>query len=251
VKPLVVGNWKMNPESGNFAELATEISNEVSAIDAVTKVLCPPAVALQDVAMALDGTDVHVGAQDGHPEGSGAFTGEVAMGMLKSLCSHVIVGHSERRALFGETDEYVAQKAVAAIANGLSPIVCVGESLEIRDSGDALTYVHDQLEGSLVGVDDPKSLVIGYEPVWAIGTGLSARPDVAGEIAESVRNTLTGLYGEEAALNVPILYGGSVSPENIGPYIDRPHINGALVGGASLKPADFGRIVSLVAAIRG
>jgi triosephosphate isomerase len=251
VKPFVAGNWKMNPEAGNFVELASQISDEISDIDGVNKVLCPPTVALRDVATALEGSDVFVGAQDGHPEASGAFTGEVAMGMLSSMCSYVIVGHSERRALFGETDQYVARKAVAAIANGLSPIVCIGESLDVRDAGDALTYVHDQLVGSLAGVDDPAMLVIGYEPVWAIGTGVSARPDVAGEMAESIRNTLIGLYSEEAVLEVPILYGGSVSLENIGPYIDRPHINGALVGVASLKPGDFGRIVSLVASIRG
>lgn len=251
MKPLVAGNWKMNPEAGNFIELASEISDEISKIEGVTKVLCPPAVALREVANALEGSDVLVGAQDGHPEASGAFTGEVAMPMLSSICSYVIVGHSERRALFGETDQYVARKAVAAIASGLSPILCIGESLDIRDAGDALSYVHDQLVASLDGVNDPTSLVIGYEPIWAIGTGVSARPDIVGEMGESIRNTLTGLYGGEAALNVPILYGGSVSPENIGPYIDRPHINGALVGGASLTPSDFGRIVSLVASIRG
>lgn len=247
----MAGNWKMNPETGNFVELASQISDEISNIEDVTKVLCPPNVALREVAIALEGSDVLVGAQNGHPEASGAFTGEVAMGMLSSICSHVIVGHSERRTLLGEMDQYVARKAVAAIANGLSPIVCVGESLDVRDAGDALAYVHNQLVASLDGVNDAASLVIAYEPIWAIGTGVSARPDVAGEMAESIRDTLTGLYGEDAALDIPILYGGSVSPENIGPYIDRPHINGALVGGASLKPGDFGRIVSLVASIRG
>lgn len=250
-KPLVAGNWKMNPAAANFTELASAIADEIDKIDGVVKVLCPPTVALREVATVLEGRDVLVGAQDGHPEPSGAYTGEVAMGMLGQICSHVIVGHSERRALFGETDHVVAQKAVAAIANGLSPIVCVGESLDIRDAGDAIKFVHDQIVGSLTGVDNPSSVVIGYEPVWAIGTGVSARPDVAGEMAESIRNTLMDLYGDEAALAIPILYGGSVSPENIGPYIDRPHINGALVGGASLKPNDFGQIVSLVASIRG
>ena len=251
MKPLVDGNWKMNPEAGNFVELASQILEEISKIEGVTKVVCPPSVALREVSNALEGSHVLVGAQDGHPEASGAITGEVAMGMLSSVCTYVIVGHSERRAMFGETDEYVARKAVSAIASGLSPILCIGESLDVRDAGDALSYVHDQLVASLDGVDNPETLVIGYEPVWAIGTGVSARPDVAGEMAESIRSTLTGLYGGEAALTVPILYGGSVSPENIGPYIDRPHINGALVGGASLKPSDFGRIVSLVASIRG
>ena len=241
----------MNPAAGNFVELASEILDEISKIEGVTKVLCPPSVMLREVADALEGSDVLVGAQDGHPEVSGAFTGEVAMAMLSAICSHVIVGHSERRMLLGETDQDAARKAVAAIASGLSPILCIGESLAIRDAGDALSYVHDQLMASLDGVDDPTRLIIGYEPVWAIGTGVSARPDVAGEMAESIRSTLAGLYGDKAALNVPILYGGSVSPENIGPYIDRPHINGALVGGASLKPSDFGRIVSLVASIRG
>ncbi|MCH7738974.1 MAG: triose-phosphate isomerase [Chloroflexi bacterium] len=248
--PLVAGNWKMNTTPREAPALAASMRDGLAAISGVTKVICPPFVSLGAVAIALDRTDVEIGAQDGHAEESGAYTGEVSMSMLSSLCQFVIVGHSERRSLFSETDADVAAKTLSAIAHGLRPIVCVGEALDVRDAGNALEYVSDQLKASLEGVTDPAGLVVGYEPVWAIGTGRSARPDVAGEMAESLRETLASLFGDEPASDIPILYGGSVTSENIGPFIDRPHIDGALVGGASLKPDEFVGIVELTASIR-
>jgi triosephosphate isomerase len=249
-RPLVAGNWKMNTTPREAPALAASMREGLAGVSGVTKVVCPPFVSLGAVAIALDGTDIEIGAQDGHAEESGAFTGEVSMSMLPGLCKFVIVGHSERRSQFGETDADVAAKSAAAIAHGLRPIVCVGESLDVRDAGNALEHVSDQLASSLKGVTDPAGLVVGYEPVWAIGTGRSARPDVAGEMAESLRQTLASLFGPGSAAEIPILYGGSVTSENIGPFIDRPHVDGALVGGASLKPAEFVGIVALTASIR-
>ena len=248
--PLVAGNWKMNTAPREAPGLAASMREGLAGIAGVTSVICPPFVSLGAVAIALDGTDIEIGAQDGHAEDSGAFTGAVSMAMLPGLCRFVIVGHSERRTIFGETDADVAAKTRSAIAHGLRPIVCVGEALDFRDAGNALEYVSDQLTDSLDGVSDPIGLVVGYEPVWAIGTGRSARPDVAGEMAESLRGTLASLFGDEAAAEIPILYGGSVTSENVGPFIDRPHIDGALVGGASLKPEEFVGIVELTASIR-
>ncbi len=249
--PLVAGNWKMNTTPREAPALAASMRDELAGISGVTKIVCPPFVSIGAVAIALDGTDIQIGAQNGHAEDSGAFTGEVSMSMLSGLCQFVIVGHSERRAQSGETNDQVAAKAAAAIAHGLRPIVCVGEALEVRDAGNALEWVSSQLTASLAGVSDPSGIVVGYEPVWAIGTGKSARADVAGEMAESLRKTLASLYSSETADEIPILYGGSVTSENVGPFVDRPHIDGALVGGASLKPDEFVGIVKLTASIKG
>jgi triosephosphate isomerase len=250
-RPLVAGNWKMNIGPSEAVSLAEELRDGLAGIDSVTRVICPPFVSIAAVSKVLDGSGIGVGAQNAHAEDVGAFTGEVSMAMLPGVCSHVIVGHSERRHLFGETDQLVSEKTAAAQNHGLHPIVCVGESLEIRDSGEALEYVGAQLRASLSGVASSENLVIGYEPVWAIGTGRSARPDTAQEMAGSIRTELAAIYGRASAAEIPILYGGSVNTDNIGPYVDRSDIDGALVGGASLKPGEFVRLTSLTASIRG
>lgn len=249
-KPLIAGNWKMNGTVAEGEDLAQSIRDKLGDRPEIATVLCPPFIALPRVAGALAGSEILVGAQNLYPEASGAFTGEVSPTMLAGLCSYVIVGHSERRALLGETSEFVARKAVAAAEAGLRPVVCVGESLEVRDAGNAEEFVAGQLVASLEGVTDAASLVVGYEPVWAIGTGRSARPDVAQTMIGRLRSTLGDLFGAEAASEIPILYGGSVSAENVGPFVDRPDIDGALVGGASLKPDEFVQIVKLTASIR-
>ncbi len=249
-RPLVAGNWKMNTTAHEAVALAEALKPGLSAVDGIDRVVCPPFISLAPVAAVLEGSGIDVGAQDAHPEQSGAFTGEVSVSMLAELCDFVIVGHSERRAMFGETDEIVAEKAAAVVAADMRPIVCVGESLEVRETGDAEQFVTGQLKGSLRGVSGPEALVVAYEPIWAIGTGRSARPDAVQKMAAALRLTLAGSYGDEAAARIPILYGGSVKAENVGPFVDRPDIDGALVGGASLDPDEFVRIAELISSIR-
>ena len=249
-RPLVAGNWKMNTTVDEAVALAEALKPGLSAVDGIDRAICPPFISLVPVAGVLEGSGIDVGAQDAHPEQSGAFTGAVSVSMLAELCDFVIVGHSERRAMFGETDEIVSVKANAVVAAGMRPIVCVGESLEVRETGDAEQFVTGQLEASLAGVSRPEAVVVAYEPIWAIGTGRSARPDAVQEMAAALRRTLAGSYGDEAAARIPVLYGGSVNSENVGPFVDRPDIDGALVGGASLDADEFVRIAELIALIR-
>lgn len=248
--PLIAGNWKMNTTAEEATALATALRPGLETVEGVTKVVCPPFISLKPVAEALAGSNIALGAQDVHPEESGAYTGEVSVSMLKSICSFVIVGHSERRQMFGETDAMVARKAAAVAVAGMRPIVCVGEPAEVREAGEAETFVTGQLRAGVAGVSDPAALVIAYEPIWAIGSGKSARPDVAQRMIGALREALREVYGSDAAKGVPVLYGGSVNAENIGPFVDRPDIDGALVGGASLNPDEFVRIVKLTASIR-
>ena len=247
--PLVAGNWKMNLTPAEAVALVRELREPLAAIDGVTRVICPPFVALQSAAAVLAGTPVHVGAQNMHPEPKGAFTGEVSAPMLQGLCDYVIVGHSERRHVFGEGDDLIGRKVTSAIRSSLIPILCIGETSEERDGGKADSVCQRQLQAGLAGLTEGETaqVVVAYEPVWAIGTGRSATPELAQEIMGAVRAELRRIAGDAAA-NVPLLYGGSVTPDNAAAFAAQPDIDGALVGGASLKAASFVPIVAAFAA---
>ncbi|MCY4449653.1 MAG: triose-phosphate isomerase [Chloroflexi bacterium] len=243
--PFVAGNWKMNPTSMADAEaLASELVEAVGGVDGVTRVACPPFVALSAVAGALAGSGIGVGAQNAHPEAKGAFTGEVPLGMLAGLCAYVIVGHSERRQLFSETDAFINAKVNAVLTAGLMPILCVGETMDERDSGRAKAVVRRQVSAGLAGVEPEQanSIVVAYEPVWAIGTGRAATPEMAQEMCAVVRSEVGVALDADGGI-VPVLYGGSVNPGNADSLAAQPDIDGALVGGASLVAADFAAIV--------
>ena len=247
--PVIAGNWKMNTTTRSAVELARGVVDGTDGVSGVTTIICPPFVSLQAVNSAVEGSDVLVGAQNVSHEPSGAFTGEISVEMLTGLAAYVIVGHSERRALYGESDEDVAGKAVAAAAGGLKPIVCVGESLDVRRAREAEKFCRRQVRASLAGFSNWDSIVVAYEPVWAIGTGQAASPRDAQAIALAIRDELSIIAGQASAEQIPVLYGGSVNPENAGPFIDRPDIDGALVGGASLNADEFSAIVRVTAGL--
>ena len=249
MRPVIVaGNWKMHTTPADAAELAVTIARRTSESD-VVRVLCPPFVCLAAVRDALAaepaGRDVAVGAQNVHHEAAGAFTGETSAQMLAGLVSWVIVGHSERRRDAGETDALISRKALRARDAGLRVILCVGEQLADRESGGADEVVRRQVRGSLEGVTAPAPwLTIAYEPVWAIGTGRNAQGSDAASMAGVIRATLAELGFPEGGGGVPVLYGGSVSSSNIDEFMAEPSIDGALVGGASLKPDEMAGIVA-------
>jgi triosephosphate isomerase len=243
-KKIVAGNWKMNLDRAKARELTAAVSARRGEAKAVELVLCPPALYVETVGTALAGAkaDVSLGAQNMHDKVSGAFTGEVAPAMLVDLgCRYVILGHSERRTLFGETDAIVNAKTKAALAAGLTPIVCVGETLEEREGGKTQAVVMAQIRGSLadLAAADLAKTVIAYEPVWAIGTGKVATPEQAQEVHALIRGLLAGMSSPEVAATITIQYGGSVKPDNAAVLAAQPDIDGALVGGASLKAEDF------------
>ncbi len=246
--PFIAGNWKMHKTIEEAVALVTELRALLDGIEGIDVAVCPPFPALEAVRRALDGSPIGVGAQNMHWEEQGAFTGEVSPRMLVDLCDYVIIGHSERRTLFGETDEMVNRKLRAALAHGLTPIVCVGENLEQNRSGQTEAVVGGQVRAAFEGVpaERARTVVIAYEPIWAIGTGVPAHgPDAARIIGEVVRGTLADLYGEEVAQAIRVQYGGSVKPNNIAEFIREPEIDGALVGGASLRAEDFAEIVRI------
>jgi triosephosphate isomerase len=244
-KPIIAGNWKMNKTISETRSLVTDLVPGLQAIHNVEKVLCPPFTALMAVAEMLDGTDIFVGAQDVYWESSGAFTGEIAPAMIAEFCQYVIIGHSERRTYFYETDETVNLKTKATMKQGLIPIVCVGETLQENEDGKTADVVSRQIGEGLKGIalaDDSK-LVIAYEPVWAIGTGKAATaPGANAVLKDVIRPGLQKLFGEKASQAIRILYGGSVSGKNAEEFFAQPDIDGALVGGASLKAEDFSKI---------
>ena len=258
-RSIVAGNWKMNTTVGEAAALAAEVAAgaaspllpAAAADGGVELILCPPFVSLAAVRDAVAGGPVAVGAQNMHHEPSGAFTGEVSAPMLQGLCQYVILGHSERRQLFGETDEQVNLKTRAALLAGLRPIVCVGETLAQRESGQAADVVEGQVLAGLADAPDITGVVIAYEPVWAIGTGRAATPEIAQEImGGAILDALRDLFGD-AASSVPLLYGGSVNPGNAAAFAAQPAIHGALVGGASLQAGPFLQVAAAVAAAKG
>jgi triosephosphate isomerase (TIM) len=246
-RPLLAGNWKMYKTVPEGVALAQEIRAGLALPLKDRDVLvAPPFTAVAAVAEALRGSDVLLGAQNMHWEREGAFTGETSPAMLKQVgCSHVILGHSERRHIFGESDDMIARKTRAAVDNGLTPIVCVGETLPERESSRTLEVVERQLERALRGLtpDEASRAVVAYEPVWAIGTGRTATPDQAQEVHAFIRQRVIATHGEPAAAALRILYGGSVKPDNVDGLMAQPDVDGALVGGACLKAESFLRIV--------
>jgi triosephosphate isomerase (TIM) len=243
--PFVAGNWKMNKTVAEARLLVAEMTPGLRAIKGVEKVLCPPFTALVAVSALLQGTDIGLGAQNLHWEAKGAYTGEVAPGMLAEFCQYVIIGHSERRTYFGETDETVNKKTIAAKTAGLIPIVCVGETLAEYESGLTAEVVSRQIRAGLKNLEMEfvSKVVVAYEPVWAIGTGrASTGEDANAVIKDHIRKPLSEMYGESAAQAVRVLYGGSVTSANAAEFFGQPDIDGALVGGASLKVEDFLKI---------
>jgi triosephosphate isomerase len=241
-KPLVAGNWKMNKTVAEARDLVNTMNAPLGEIAGVEKVLCPPYMALMAIADLLKNTDISLGAQNLHWEEKGAFTGEVAPNMVKEFCSYVIIGHSERRTYFGETDETVNKKIAAAIKHGLTPIVCVGETLSQYESGLTAEVVRRQIKAGFAGIDasNAAKIVVAYEPVWAIGTGKASSGENANHVHQKViRPALSELFGTDGAEAIRILYGGSVTASNASEFFAYPDIDGALVGGASLKPDEF------------
>ena len=241
--PLIAGNWKMNTNLSEATDLVAEMRPLLEPIEGIQKVVCPPFVSLAAVADLLRGSTIDVGAQNMYHQDKGAFTGEVSPAMLAGLCRFVILGHSERRQLFGEADESINLKVAAAIQVGIRPILCVGEQLQDREDGRAEAVVETQLRGCLAGMEAPAGIAVAYEPVWAIGTGRAATAEVAQSMMRHVRSVLTSLYSGEMAGGISLLYGGSVSPDNTAEYMGQPDVDGALVGGASLSAGFFTEIV--------
>ncbi len=236
--PFIAGNWKMNKAPAAAAEFANEIKEALNAIEGVDIAFCPPYIAIPAVAEAVAGTKIGVGAQNMYFEESGAYTGEIAPDMLTPYCQYVILGHSERREFFGETDEGVNKKIRAALAHNLTPIVCVGETLAQNEAGETQSFVSGQVRAAFAGFEATEMVrcVIAYEPIWAIGTGKTATVEQAGEIiGTAVRDTIAEMFDDATAQAVRIQYGGSVKPENVADFMAHPDIDGALVGGAALK----------------
>ena len=244
-RPIIAGNWKMNNTIAAGTKLVKELAPLVKDAKADV-VVCPTSTALAAVAAELKGTNVHVGAQNVHWEKSGAFTGEISTEMLNEIgVEYCVLGHSERRDYFGETDEGVNKRAHAAFAAGITPIICCGESLEIREAGTYLDFVAGQIKAALEGfkADEVAKLVIAYEPIWAIGTGKTATFEQAEEVCAHIRKTVAEKFNQSAADAIRIQYGGSVKPATIKGLMEKPNVDGALVGGASLKAVDFSQIV--------
>jgi len=249
--PFVAGNWKMNTTATEAEQLVFEMLEKLDRIEGVEKALCPPFVSLVAVNMMLRGSSIKLGAQNMYFETEGAYTGEISPLMLGELCEFVILGHSERRWYFEETDEIVNKKVKAALANKLKPILCVGERLAENEAGKTEEVVNRQVTAALNGIEPVSNLVIAYEPVWAIGTGKAASGKQAAATIQFIRDVLAKLWNKSIAQDLRILYGGSVTSANIAEFISHPEIDGALVGGASLKVEEFASIVEQTARIKG
>lgn len=245
--PLVAGNWKMNKNIAETRELISAMAEKLNQITGVEKVICPPFVSLQTASELLKNTEIGLGAQNMYWEEKGAFTGEIAPNMIKELCKYIILGHSERRAYFGETNETVNKKLLTAQKFDLTPIVCVGETLTQYESNQTFEVVSEQTKLGLAGLsaDFAPRVIVAYEPVWAIGTGKASTGEAANVVIKDViRKSISELYGEATAQSVRVLYGGSVTGANAKDFFSQPDIDGALVGGASLKVDDFVAITS-------
>jgi triosephosphate isomerase len=241
-KPIIAGNWKMNKTLTEAKSFAEEVKSLVPAPDQVESVICAPALFLQSLVETVKGSNVKIGAQNMHFEESGAFTGEISPKALSDIgVQYVIIGHSERREMFNETDESVNKKALAAFNYNLTPIVCCGETLEQRENGETMSLIGSQIKKALAGLTDEqvKQTVIAYEPIWAIGTGKSSTAEDANEVCAHIRQVIAQQFSQEVADAVRIQYGGSVKPGNIKEYMAQPDIDGALVGGASLEAQSF------------
>lgn len=249
-KYLIAGNWKMNKNASEGVELTEDIISQLGSDNSVGVAICPPFTALESVGKAVSESNVQLGAQNMSPEASGAYTGEISAEMLRSLfVTFVILGHSERRSLFHEDDTFINKKVLAALESNLKPILCVGETLEERESEKTIDIVSDQVRKGLKGVtaENAENVVIAYEPIWAIGTGKTATPEMAQEVHLAIRKTLSELLGEEKADKIRILYGGSMKPENADELLAQPDIDGGLIGGAALTARSFVGIVEAAA----
>jgi triosephosphate isomerase len=249
--PFIAGNWKMNTTATEAEQLVLEMLEKLDRISVVEKVVCPPFVSLVAISMMLQGSSIKLGAQNMYFETEGAYTGEISPLMLSELCEFVILGHSERRWYFGETDEIVNKKVKAALANKLKPVLCVGERLAENEAGKTEEVINRQMTAALKGIEPVSNLVIAYEPVWAIGTGKAASGEQAAATIQFIRDVLAKLWNKSIAQDLRILYGGSVTSANIAEFIYHPEIDGALVGGASLKAEEFVSIVEQTAEIKG
>lgn len=247
---FIAGNWKMNTTLMEAVDLVNEMKEPLDKFENVDKVVCPPFISLAVISEILMDSSIEVGAQNMYFKERGAFTGEISSAMLVDICEHVIIGHSERRQYFGETDETVNKKVRAALDAGLKPIICVGENLDQNKSGETENVVTGQVKRALDDVNYSTSIVIAYEPIWAIGTGMAATGKDANATIKIIRSTIAEIYNGRAAQDMRILYGGSVTAANIVEFISQPDIDGGLVGGASLKAAEFISMVEQAAAIR-
>ncbi len=247
-KYFIAGNWKMNKSTTDAEDLIKSIVSEIGKQIDVTVAVCPPFTSLDTVSRIVENTNVLLGAQNMYPEINGAFTGEISPDMLRSLfCTYVILGHSERRAYFNETDEFINLKVRSALENNIKPILCVGETIEERDAGNTMNIVERHVVKGLAGVsnDFAENLVIAYEPVWAIGTGKTATPEMAQEVHHQIRRLLSNQFGEAIAAKIRILYGGSMKPANASELLDQPDIDGGLIGGAALESISFNKLVEI------
>ena len=245
-KKVIAGNWKMNKVSSEANQFIDEVVKQVTDSDQVEAIVCAPFPYLASLVEKTKGSSVKISAQNMHFEDNGAFTGEVSPVMLKDIgVSHVVLGHSERREYFAETDETVNKKAHAAFAHGLTPIVCVGESLEQREANETMGHVETQVKKAIEGLsaDQVAETIIAYEPIWAIGTGKTASNEQANEVCTHIRNVIKDIVSDEVAEQVVIQYGGSVNPDNISALLEQSDIDGGLVGGASLEPESFLKLV--------
>lgn len=249
--PMIAGNWKMNKTLTEAIKLVNEMRHGLEEVNNVDILLCPPFICLAAVRGLLEGSPVKLGAQNLHFAEKGAYTGEISPLMLGELCEFVIIGHSERRQYFNETGEIVNKKLRAALKAGLKPILCIGEKLEENEAGRTEEVVTGQMGSSLAGIDNIGSLTVAYEPVWAIGTGRAATGGQANETIGLIRREMAKLYGEATARDLRILYGGSVTAGNTAEFMGQPEIDGALVGGASLKADEFISIVKQTSEIKG
>ena len=253
-KVIIAGNWKMNKTASEGVALVKALKGLVADVDNVEIVVCPPFTSIEAVAKELKGSNIKVGAQNVHWKENGAYTGEISCAMLKEIgIDYVIIGHSERRQYFGETDETVNLRVKAALAAGFKVMVCVGETLEEREGAKTNDVLSTQLGGGLAGLTaaDMENVVIAYEPVWAIGTGKTATPDMAEETHAFIRHTVAKLFNEEVAANVRIQYGGSMKPENAAELVAQADIDGGLIGGAALKADSFAALVKNAASVSG
>lgn len=249
-RPLIAGNWKMNTTIDMAVTLITEIKDTLSSIDTVDRVLCPPFVSLHAAKGLVAGTDIELGAQNMYFKDKGAYTGEISPLMLQALCKYVILGHSERRQIFGETDKMINEKMKAALGAGLTSIMCVGETLAENEAGKTNKVLSTQVKAGLEGIASNPGVVIAYEPIWAIGTGKAATGKQASLTVHFIRGVVAEVWGKDTAASVRILYGGSVTAANIAEFLGEAEIDGALVGGASLKAQEFVDIVRQTASIK-
>lgn len=251
--PIIAGNWKMYKTPAEAVAFVNAIKDRLADLKAAERVVCPPYVAIPGVQAALAGTDIAVGAQDVHWEKEGAYTSQVSAPMLVGLVKYVIIGHSETREYLGVTDEMVNKKVKAALAHGLHPIIAVGESLAINEAGQTQQFVERQIRAAFSGIpaEALANIVIAYEPIWAIGTGKSATGEQANAIIGSIRAILAEMYGQAHAEAMRIQYGGSVKPANMAEFMSQPHIDGALVGGASLQEDSFVELVRIAIEAKG